>query len=374
MNRMARRRDVLIALAGAACGAGATLVWSEDPEYVSAIVLGAALAGSRPWPRATWLFAAAVMVVTGAFGTVPGGDGIVSTLLISAHAFAAGHNDERWWPVPVLLAATGVGWGLMGHVEGMFLFAIPAIWFAGRTVRERELVAAELAQRNRELEEEREAFAQLSVRYERARIASELHDIVAHAISVMVVQASAGQRIARVDEEATDEVFEAIAGAAREAEQDMHRLVALLGDAEPATSPDLTLIGELVQRANRSGLPATLRIEGDCADLDPAVAEIAFRVVREGLTNALRYAAGAPVTATLRGEPDALVVEVVNPAAEHAPALAGTGTGTGLRGLAERVGERGGRVESGPSADGGWRLSARVPRRAPLPAGSGRPR
>ena len=77
MNRMARRRDVLIALAGAACGAGATLVWSEDPEYVSAIVLGAALAGSRPWPRATWLFAAAVMVVTGAFGTVPGGDGIV---------------------------------------------------------------------------------------------------------------------------------------------------------------------------------------------------------------------------------------------------------------------------------------------------------
>ena len=85
--------------------------------------------------------------------------------------------------------------------------------------------------------------------------------------------------------------------------------------------------------------------------------------MQEGLTNALRYAAGAPVSAVLRGEPDALVVEVANDAAEHAPALAGTGTGNGLRGLAERVGERGGGVESGPSPDGGWRLVARVPRR-----------
>ena len=90
----------------------------------------------------------------------------------------------------------------------------------GRALRERELVAAQLAERVRELEEEREAHAALSVRYERARIASELHDIVAHAISVMVVQASAGQRLAH-DPEATAETFEAIAGAARQAEQDM---------------------------------------------------------------------------------------------------------------------------------------------------------
>jgi signal transduction histidine kinase len=366
-----RRGDLAIAAAGAAGAAAATQLWSEDPEFVSALVLGAALGASRPWPRATWVFAAVVMVVTGALGQTPGGDGVVSTLLISAHAYAAGRNDPRWWAVPVLLAATGAGWGLLGHVEGAFLVAIPAVWFAGRMVRERELVAAELAQRNRELEEERDAFAQLSVRYERARIASELHDIVAHAISVMVVQASAGQRLARVDEAATAEVFEAIAGAAREAEQDMHRLVALLAEETPAPAPGLTLIDELVARANRTGLDTTLRLEGDCADLDPAVAQVAFRVVQEGLTNALRYAAGAPVLATLRGEPDALVVEVANGAAGHSPTLAGTGTGNGLRGLSERVGGRGGRVESGPTADGGWRLTARVPRRAPLPAGRG---
>jgi signal transduction histidine kinase len=331
-------------------------------------VLGAALGASRAWPRATWLFAGALIAVSGALGTVPGGEGIVFTLLIAAHAFAAGRNDPRWWAAPGLLVAGVATWGLDGNAEGLFVFAIPAVWFAGRTVRERELVASELAQRNRELEEEREAFAQLSVRYERARIASELHDIVAHAISVMVVQASAGQRIAAIDETATDEVFEAIAGAAREAEQDMHRLVALLGDETPAPGPNLGLIEELVVRANRTGLNAALRVEGDCADLDPEVAQLAFRIVQEGLTNALRYAAGAPVSAVLRGERDALVVEIVNGAASHAPALVGAGTGNGLLGLSERAGARGGRVESGPTLSGGWRLSASVPRRAEVAA------
>ena len=264
-----RRRDVLIALAGAALGAAATLVWSENPEYLAPVLLGAAFGTARRWPRATWLFAAAVTVLSGALGTVPGGDGVVSTALISAHAFAAGRLDARWYAVPVLLVSTAAGWGLIGRFEGLFLFSIPATWAAGRMVRERELVAAALEQSNRELEEEREAFAQLSVRYERAKIASELHDIVAHAISVMVVQASAGQRIAQVDAAATDEVFEAIAGAAREAEQDMQRLVALLGDEDAPSAPDLTVIDELVARANRTGLRVSLRVEGDCADLDP---------------------------------------------------------------------------------------------------------
>ena len=97
------------------------------------------------------------------------------------------------------------------------------------------------------------------------------------------------------------------------------------------------------------------------------MAQIAFRVVQEGLTNALRYAAGAPVSATLRGEPEALVVEVANGAAGHAPALVGAGTGNGLLGLSERVGARGGTVVSGLAEDGGWRLTARVPRRVSVP-------
>src|SRR4051794_34250843 len=115
---------------------------------------------------------------------------------------------------------------------------------------------------------------------------------------------------------------------------------------------------ELVARANRTGLQVALRVEGACADLDPAVAQIAFRVIQEGLTNALRYAASAPVSACIRGEGDALVIEVLNQRADRDVALAGTGAGNGLLGLSERVGARGGTVEAGPTSSGGWRLVA----------------
>ena len=143
-------------------------------------------------------------------------------LLVAAHAFCAGRRESGWGGLAALLALVGAleldvrARGRLAAVPVLLITA--AGWGAGRALRERELVAAQLAERARELEEEREAHAALSVRYERARIASELHDIVAHAISVMVVQASAGQRLAPHDPEATAETFEAIAGAARQAE------------------------------------------------------------------------------------------------------------------------------------------------------------
>ncbi len=216
----------------------------------------------------------------------------------------------------------------------------------------------------RELEEEREAHAALSVRYERARIASELHDIVAHAISVMVVQASAGQRLAARDPEATVETFEAIADAARMAEEDMGRLVALLGDDDAiGPAPDLRLVEELVARAASSGLDVRLRLEGEREGLPAPVVEAAYRVVQEGLTNALRYAAGSAVAVRVRGGPEALTVEVENAPADSEVALAGAGTGTGIQGLRERAGACGGRLEAGPTPSGGWRLGVSLPRR-----------
>jgi signal transduction histidine kinase len=250
-----------------------------------------------------------------------------------------------------------------------FLIFVPAMWAAGRALRERERVAAQLAERARELEGEREAYASLSVRYERARIASELHDIVAHAISVMVVQASAGQRLAH-DPEATAETFEAIAGAARQAEQDMGRLVALLGDENAnGPAPDLALVEELVARAAGSGLDVTLRLEGEREGLPVEVGETAYRVVQEGLTNALRYAAGVRVHVRVRAGQEELAVQVENDATDRQPALAGAGTGNGLRGLRERVDACGGRLEAGPTSGDGWLLSVRLPRRIGAAAG-----
>jgi glucose-6-phosphate-specific signal transduction histidine kinase len=171
-------------------------------------------------------------------------------------------------------------------------------------------VAERLRERAQELEQEREAYAQLSVRYERARIAAELHDIVAHAISVMVVQASAGQRLAAVDPDLTSETFRNIAGAARQAEADMGRLVALLGeDVRDEQAPDLALVEELVARATGSGLDVALRLEGALDDVSSPASAAAYRVVQESLTNALRYAAGSSVVVRLHGGEDALEVE-----------------------------------------------------------------
>lgn len=287
-------------------------------------------------------------------------------LLVVVHAFCAGRWEERWAGVVALAA-------LVGALELEVLIAndafVPALlpaagWGAGRALGERERVAAQLAERVRELDEERESHTQLSVRYERARIASELHDIVAHAISVMVVQASAGQRLAGRDPEATADTFEAIAGAARQAETDMGRLVALLGDESAiGPAPDLALVEELVARASGSGLDVTLRLEGEREGWPAPLVDAAYRVVQEGLTNALRYAAGAAVRVLLRGDREALLVEVTNAAAASEGALAGFGTGTGLQGLRERLAACGGTLEAGLTPDRGWRLAARLPRR-----------
>jgi signal transduction histidine kinase len=324
-------------------------------------VVGLALALACSHPRAAWLVAAAAVL---ALAPLEASLGVV--LLVAVHAFFAALAEPR---VPALAALAALAGALLlgtspddGGIP--MLIVVGTAWGTGAVLRERELVAAQLAERARELESEREVHAELSVRYERARIASELHDIVAHAISLMVVQAGAGQRLAARDPAATRQVFETIAGAARQAEQDMARLVALLAD-EDATgpAPDLALIEELVARSAGSGLDVTLRLEGDRDGLPADVVEVAYRVVQEGLTNALRYAAGAAVTVLVRGEPRALVVELDNGPAPAEAALAGAGTGNGLRGLRERVSACGGTLEAGPAPGGGWRVRARLPRR-----------
>jgi signal transduction histidine kinase len=357
-----RRASVLVGLAAGAFGAAfASIEGLGGAGFASGAVVGGALGAARDHPRAAWLVAVAALLATAPFGVSVG-----MALLVGAHAFCAGRWEGRWaglLGLAALVAALELG-VVIAHDSGEVpALLIPAAgWGAGRALRERELVGAQLAGRARELEEEREAHAALSVRYERARIASELHDIVAHALSVMVVQASAGQRLAARDAEATAEVFEAIAQAARQGEKDMGRLVALLGDDSAiGSAPDLALVEELVARASGSGLDVTLRLEGEREGLPASLVEAAYRVVQEGLTNALRYAAGAAVRVLVRGDRDALLVEVTNAAAPREGALAGVGTGTGLRGLRERVGASGGTLDAGPTPDGGWRLAARLP-------------
>jgi signal transduction histidine kinase len=360
---MSLRPALLVGAGGAAFGVAFGLLEDTSPQtFAAAIVMGALLGLARGRPRITWMLAVATLLALAPFADPAF---LAVGVLTPVHAFCAGRWDGRWGGLVALAGLVGALEliVLVTHDAGVPALLLPAAaWGGGRALREREEVAARLAERVSELEEEREAHAALSVRFERARIASELHDIVAHAISVMVVQASAGQRLAH-DPELTAETFDAIAGAARQAEEDMGRLVALLADDRPdAAAPDLGLVEELVARAGGSGLDVTLRLEGDREQLPPEVAQAAYRVVQEALTNALRYASGAAVAVLVRGERESLVVEVRNGAASGDATLAGAGTGHGLTGLRERLGAIGGMLEATPEAGGGWVVRARIPR------------
>jgi signal transduction histidine kinase len=246
-------------------------------------------------------------------------------------------------------------------------FMLPiTLYLGGLALRNREVLADRLAAQSDELEAEQDAYARLSVRYERSRIAAELHDVVAHAISVMVVQASAGQRLTVSEPGRAAETFGVIATAARQAEADLGRLADLLaqdatpeGGAGPGAGAELQLLREIVDTARASGLPVTLRVSGNTACVSQTVAHTVLRVVQEGLTNALRYAPGALIEVSLEVRPGALELAVTNDKPTE-PGRLGLGSGRGLTGLRERVSDCAGTLHAGPDSAGGWSLRARI--------------
>jgi signal transduction histidine kinase len=251
----------------------------------------------------------------------------------------------------------------VGSWVAALMFTVPP-YVAGTVLRLHQETADELALRARELDDERELFAEIALRHERTRIASELHDIVGHAISVMVIQAVAGQRLVDADPERAKEAFAAISESARQGVQDLERLVELLGgtQGDPAEGPDLSLVDEVVTRAGRSGLNVTCRFEGDRERVPRPVAHLAFRVVQESLTNALRYAPGAEVRILISVDETerGLAVRVENdPATRCDEPLAGTGRG--IVGLRERIQTLGGQFSAGATGVGGWTVEARLP-------------
>jgi signal transduction histidine kinase len=332
-------------------------------------VLAVSLVVARRHPFAAWLAALVTLLAAAPFAPLP----LLAYVLAGGHAFCAARwSGQRAGAVrtAALIGALELAAALTdgtGAVPAL-LFTV-AGWAAGAVLGEREHLAARLALRARDLEAERDAHAELSVRYERAQIAAELHDIVAHALSVIVVQAGAGQRIAEGDPAAAADTLRTIAGAAREAERDLGRLITLLGDEEPrTTAPDLALVEQLVEHAAATGVPVSLRL--DAADVPAPVAQLGYRVVQEGLTNALRYATGAPVAIEVRTRADALLLAVTNEPAPRTATVAGTGNG--LRGLHERVSAQGGLLEAAATPEGGWRLTARLPL-GPASAAAARP-
>jgi signal transduction histidine kinase len=376
------RADAVLAvglgLGGGLYAAATGALNSRTNDLVGCLGLGviACIVFRRRYPRLAAVAAGGCLALASldpGVAAMPDGPPLVAILLLT---YSLGAVEG-----PLLL--TVLAWACLAlgtqMVDGItvfnpFIVVAPVGAFAlGVVVRSRRRITDQLAARGLELESERELFAAEAIRYERARIARELHDIVAHCISVMVIQAGAGQRLAARDPALAAEAFDAIAEAISQAEAEIGRLVELL-DHEPGPHgiDGIGLVNELVARAGATGLSVSCRIGGLAERVPERVSEAVYRVVQEALTNALKHAPGAPVEIVIAEADGELEVSVSNGPPSGPPSgLELTGGGRGVAGMQERVRACGGQLSAGPGDGGGWRVLARLPRMLPAGATAG---
>jgi signal transduction histidine kinase len=240
---------------------------------------------------------------------------------------------------------------------------IALAWTTGFLLSRRTAHARELAERAERLELEREAGAERAVDEERARIARELHDVVGHSVSVMTVQASAVRRLLRDDQVKEREALLVVEETGRQALAEMRRMVGVLRRPEEsptlAPQPSLDSLDGLVAQVREAGLPVTLRFEGEPRALPPGLDLTAYRLVQEGLTNALKHARASSAQVVVTYRDDELELEVTDDGRGTGPRS--DDGGHGLVGMRERVAVYGGELDSGPRAQGGYRLHIRLP-------------
>ena len=266
----------------------------------------------------------------------------------------------------VVLEAAGVWANVrLGQSVGdyFFLGLLTAVsWTVGFVLSRRSQHAQELSERAQRLESEQIEAATRAVAEERQRIARELHDVIAHSVSVMTVQAGAVRRLLKPEQEKERLALETVEATGRDALTEMRRLVGLLREQgtmpEFTPQPGLGSIDALLDTVRSAGLPVELAIDGAPRELPPGVDLAAYRVVQEALTNALKYGGTAHAWVELHWRDGALELEVANDGRGDG---AGSGGGHGLAGMRERVALYGGEIESGPRDGGGFVVRARLP-------------
>ena len=247
----------------------------------------------------------------------------------------------------------------------LFLGAVfGGVWVAGQVVRSRRDLTLELADRNVLLERERDERALVAVAEERTRIARELHDVVAHCVNLMVVQAAAERRSLGESDGETAAVLGSIETTGREALTEMRRLLGILrrdGEGAPLEPPaSLRGLETLAEQMREAGLPVEVHVDGERRPLPPGVDLSAYRIVQEALTNALKHA--GPARAAVRVHHRARELElIVTDDGRSAPKAVNGDPGHGLIGMRERVALFGGSFDAGPRPEGGYRVHARLP-------------
>jgi len=239
-----------------------------------------------------------------------------------------------------------------------------ATWALGDSARTRRAYTAELEARAARLERERELEASRAAAEERARIARELHDMIAHHVSMMVVQAEAGPVVVEREPATAAQAFDSIGAIGRQALAEMRRLLGVLRSDDDRSGPSLgpqpglDQLPALVEQAREAGLEARLEVQGEPRPLPPGMDLSAYRIVQEALTNAVRHAGPSTARVLIRyGDAD-LRLEVRD---DGLGPRAGNGAGHGLIGMRERVNLFGGELDAGPRPDGGFAVAARLP-------------
>lgn len=323
------------------------------------------LAARRRYPLAVfWIVIGATLL------THPGPDGMAPAYVLASCVIAA-HGAAVYSPYQqAAMVSAVIGGALVLSRLAASFAALPA-WLKLALF----LVPVGLAanaihtwrQRARSLEAEQEIAARLAVSKERSRIARELHDVVTHNVSVMVVQAGAARMVLPDDPGRAQEVLRAVEDGGRAALTELRHVMGLLAmdgetldEAELAPQPGLDRLDALAARIRASGVPVELALTGEPTTLPPGVDLTAYRVVQEAVTNTIKHAEGASVSIRVEYAPEALRVEVTDTGGAPA-ATARTGDGRGLTGLRERLALYDGVLEAGPRLTAGFRVRATVP-------------
>ncbi len=330
----------------------AALAWrTRSPLVVLALAFGTmalAWAGPQHAPNA---FVLALLVAVYSVGAhTMRSEALIGALGVGALVIVAILEDPR--------AIQGYG-----DVEFLVLI-IGGPWLAGRSIRLRREREQLLEERAVVLERDREEKIQAATAAERARIARDLHDVVAHSISIMVIQARGGRRSQVTHPHETSAALDAIESVGSQALTEMQRLLEVLRaedeEADLAPKPTLRHVGVLAGQVSDAGLPVEVSVEGDPFDLPPGIELTAYRILQEALTNALKHAGRASARVAIRYAPDTLELEVVD-TGRGARGQSHNGTGHGLSGMRERARLYGGQIEIGPEIGGGFAVRARFP-------------
>jgi signal transduction histidine kinase len=363
-----RRNDVVLAAAVVIAAEVEIAVVDIRPAAAAvpmAVVAGAALALRRRHPVAVAAACVGALVVD-TFAGVPQDKPTIPLVWLLLAMYSVALYPKLRPALAGLAAALALFALTLARDTSDLVFGIVIIvapWLVGRAMRATATEASVHARRAAELEKTREHAVRAAAIEERARIARELHDVISHSVTVMVVQAGAAAEVGRRDPAAAARAMQAVQDVGRQALQELSTLLGVLRADEHeevglAPQPRLADLERLVADAEVSGLPVTLNVEGVVRPLTAGVEVSVFRVVQEALTNVRKHSRNASVTVTLRYTDDDVIVEIEDDGIATADSSGGQ---YGIVGMRERVALLGGEIAAGPAEPRGFRVRARVP-------------